>query len=663
MAMEPSVAAVGGDKSNNMAVGVLYHTTLMSSGRVGWRLVDQMLVTKARFTSYIPAKPMDEFIKAEAALDEYGLAILENHRGTGKETDAIRLLSATSPVSTSVVDVYELLPDWEGAPSTRDFPLSSDTRLLLDLSDVTEEIPEAFADELMAYARNLRELNSRIVVTVTDKAWQRCRPKLRGHTATIPRRRASSVIRAHLTFHDHREVLGLLEQDAVRAFVAELDEGRTSPDYAVKVADRLRLVRTAADIDRTIGELRKWRPYIDQQLDSRKPNWADRRMLLIAAAVLNGCPSTAVAAASRALATALGHETVPLFKALESEGWSRRLREIGATVADDCTWIDRDKPGVDYAIFEWLWNEHPELRGPVLKWTRDLVTDPKTKKHARRVIGVIAYVAGECRSVDLLEALYAQLKSPRAEAYRGLVEEAVEGLLFHPAAAALTQERLWRWAYRGDRGAFPSLALLCGGRLGREHPFVALARLRHLIARAELPEHRAAVAAALRGLAREPRLRQPVLAKVVSWAEDNFASGLIMLLDARCDGAVADLLVRDAEDNVAAFDLLVRAWDLLSSDDDQDRVAELTAGWSVERDLGHIGALTLARVWEPIVHKVFSGSPEAVFISAMTPETRADTLQYVMSRSAAPHVNGFAFGAAAFPVEETHPRENLHRDT
>ncbi|MFI7081968.1 hypothetical protein ACIBO1_32265 [Micromonospora sp. NPDC049903] len=154
-----------------------------------------------------------------------------------------------------------------------------------------------------------------------------------------------------------------------------------------------------------------------------------------------------------------------------------------------------------------------------------------------------------------------------------------------------------------------------------------------------------------------------MLAKVVSWAGEDFASGLIMLLDARCDDAVADLLVRDAGDNAAAFDLLVRAWDLLSSDNDQDRVAELTAGWSVQRDLGRIDALTLARVWEPIVHKVFSGSPEAVFISAMTPETRADTLQYVMSRSAAPHVNGFAFGTAAFPVEETHPRENLHRDT
>jgi hypothetical protein len=68
---------------------VLYHTTLMSSGRVGWRLIDQTLVTKARFTSYIPAKPTEEFKKAETALDAYGLAILENHRGTGKETDAM----------------------------------------------------------------------------------------------------------------------------------------------------------------------------------------------------------------------------------------------------------------------------------------------------------------------------------------------------------------------------------------------------------------------------------------------------------------------------------------------------------------------------------------------------------------------------------------------
>jgi hypothetical protein len=645
-----NVSAFGGDRSNNLAVGVLYHTTLVSSGRVGWRLIDQTLIAKARFT-YIPAKPTYEFEKAETALDAYGLAILENDRGTGKETDAIHMLCAREPGLTSAVDVYELLPDWEGAPTIGDLPRSTGTRFLLDLSDATEEIPEVFADELRAYARDLMEAGSQIVVTVTRKAWQRCRPKLADLTASIPRRGAGPIIRAHLKFHNQSEGLDLLNLETVRTFVAELDDGGTSPEFAVHVADRLR-VASAADIDRAIGELRKWKPYIDAQLDSRRSGWADRRILLIAAAVLNGCPSPDVAAASRGLARALGHEDVPLFKALESEGWSRRLREIGATIADDCTWIDRDKPGVDQAIFEWLWNEHPELRNAVLRWAQELVTEPRTKKHARRVIGVIAHVAAESRSVDLLEALYTQLRSQRAETHRGLVEEAIEGLLFHPAVAALTQERLWRWAYRGDRAAFPSLAALCGGRLGREHPFVALARLRHLVARAELPEHRGAVAAAIRGLAREPQLRQAVLAKAVSWAHDKLMSGLVMLFDARCDDMVAELLVTDAANDKQAFDLLVEAWDRLTSDEDQRQVVDLTAGWSAQRDRGRIDAVTLARVWEPIVRKVLSGSPEAAFIAAMTPETRADTLQFAMSQSVTIRPNGDGRGQAALSVEE-----------
>ena len=635
-----NVGAFGGDKSNNLAVGMFnYNPTLLSSGRVGWRLIDQTLIAKARFTSYIPPKSTGEFKKAETAIDGHGLAILENHRGTGKETDAIRLLCGTVPASTSTVYLYELLPDWEEAPTTRDLPVSQRTRFVLDLSDATEEIPEAFAEELKAYARDLKEVDSQIVVTVTEKVWHRCQPKLADLTATIPQRGAGPIIRAHLTFHNQQEALALLDLDAVRAFIAELDVGHTSPDDAVKVAERLRIA-SLTDVGQAIDELRKWRPYIDLQLDRRQTNWADRRMLLIAAAVLNGCPSPVVATGFRGLAKALGHEEVPLFKALESEGWSRRLREIGAAVIDDCTWVDRDRPGVDYAIFEWLWTEHPELRESILRWAQELVTDAKTKKYASRVVDVIAHVTAECRSVELLEVLYSQLKSPRAEAYRSLVEDAVEGLLLNPAVAALTQERLWRWAYRGDRAAFPSLAALCAGRLGHEYPFVALARLRHLVARAELPEHRAPVARALRKLAREQRLRQAILTKAVSWARDRLPAGLIMLLDARSKDAVADLFVQDASNNQAAFDLLVEAWDLLTSYEDQSPVIDLTAGWSTQRDLNQIDAVTMARVWAPIVRKVLSGSPEAAFIAAMTPETRADTLQFSMSQTMTMRLNG-----------------------
>ncbi|MFD6757453.1 hypothetical protein [Micromonospora gifhornensis] len=270
-----------------------------------------------------------------------------------------------------------------------------------------------------------------------------------------------------------------------------------------------------------------------------------------------------------------------------------------------------------------------------------LVTDPKTKKYARRVINVIAHAAAECRSVDLLDALHTQLKRPRAESHRVLVEGALEALLFHPAVAALTQERLWQWSYRGDRAAFPSLAALCGGRLGHEYTFVALARLRHLIIRAEIPEHRRAVATALRKLARDPELRQPILEKVVAWARDKPLAGLIMLLDARCDDMVADQFVNDASGNKVAFDRLVEAWDLLTASDDQNEIADLTAGWSVQRDQGRLQPLTLAEVWEPIVRKVMSGSPEASFIGAMTPDTRADTLQFAMSRSITMRFNGY----------------------
>jgi hypothetical protein len=141
----------------------------------------------------------------------------------------------------------------------------------------------------------------------------------------------------------------------------------------------------------------------------------------------------------------------------------------------------------------------------------------------------------------------------------------------------------------------------------------------------------------------------------VTWARDKLATGLIMLFDPRCDDTVVDLLVEHARDDEQAFDLLVEAWELLTFDENQSQLAELTTGWSIQRDRGRIDAVTLARAWAPIARRVLSGPPEAAFVAAMTPDTRADTLQVAVTQTTSIRLNGHGPTSATLPDEQTRP--------
>jgi len=197
------ITAHGGEGSTNVAVGTLsvYTSKNYFGWKVGWRAIDEGELAKARSTAFVnvPERYREQFIAAESSLDARAMTILRGEVGTGRRTDAIRLLSATAPGDRQV---YELLPDWE-TPGTIDLPTAPNTRYLLELSD-QRELPGQFGPDLIGYARRLQRVNSQITVTATARVLRQCVPLLDGYIVDLPGRDAEAIIKAIWCSLTHR---------------------------------------------------------------------------------------------------------------------------------------------------------------------------------------------------------------------------------------------------------------------------------------------------------------------------------------------------------------------------------------------------------------------------------------------------------------------------
>ncbi|GIH09402.1 hypothetical protein Rhe02_74690 [Rhizocola hellebori] len=628
-----TASVFAGKGSTNYAVGTLYDIDITIIGsKVGISAINQVEVRKIRSSVYVgPDQSRDQFIKAESSLDFHGLAVLENVRGSGRRSDAIRLLTATTPDNTPV---YELSPDWaEGEASPKLLPAPPHCRLLLDLTTEASQVTEQFGHDLLDYSRTLKANGSQLVVTVTPRIWTPCRVLMKEYTVNLVPREAKLIVRAHIALRGGPSALiSWLDEEPLQGLMAEMYARQASPQEGVELAERLLSARFE-DLGLIVDAQRKWEKDIHDQLDCRQVGWADRRILLITVAVLNGAASSAIGTASRQLARSLGHTKLPLYMSLESEGWTTRIRAIDAIAKDDRTWLNLDKPGLDWAIIEWLWRDQPELHQPFLDWVAVLTRSPATRLYADRLAEVLAHLTRVYRSPEIFDKMFSWLKREKGAGVVEcqLAEDALAKLLIDDSAGGLAQGRMWHWAYRGSTAAIAPLARLCAGPFGTKLPQVALARLRHLEARADHPAASIAVSKAVRFLAGQDDLRPLVTNKSLEWSREGVSRrtgllALVSLIDSRPDDSVAALLVQDAMTDVQMLLLLSEAWLTLTTHGDQAEIAEITRHWCVLREEGRLHGATVDRIWAASVAAIVREQPKAAFIEAMTDRTRSEML-------------------------------------
>ncbi|WP_157546192.1 hypothetical protein [Hamadaea tsunoensis] len=626
-----NVSALGGDGSRTTAIGVLHNVTHVYSGRAPG-FVGEHLVKFARSVFYVKPDPV-AYRKAETCLDGQGVVVIEGDRGTGRETDAYRLLAYRDrepDVHGGTLTLQQLPVDWD-EPTTVGLPRILRGRFILDLSN-EREVTESFARSLRSYGEELEKIHSMVVVIVTPLVWDRVRPMMESLTVSFDARPADEIMRAHLAYHggDGRS-RALLARNDVVSLMAELAGREASPAEAAEVAEKLSRGQ-AGDLELVIDECRRWGHYIGTQLGVREPDTADRRVLFVAAAALNGCSSEAVAAADASLGVALRLHSAPPFRVLETPGWTERTREIGATVRDDRTWMDDKRPGVDLAVIGWVYREHPGLRSALLKWLHGLVHAPATSPFTDRIAGVHAYLAAEFPAARLLDTAYGWLSKGAPDARLGYL--ILEKGLSDPSTEPLLRRKLWEWAYRGSVDAIPALARLCAEILGPRLPHASLGRLRHLIRGAEAaPQHCVAVAEALRVLARLDGLAGLVLEKAVDWAGDETSHvegvrAVSALLDPRPRTSVLPDLLAAAQADLALRASLSRAWQILIGDE-SSRVEVTSMVRTLSRAWGDMGeeAIMLAKILLPAVREQLDGAGWAI-LDAMDLPMRTDVLLY-----------------------------------
>lgn len=638
--LQPSVLALGGSDSVNVAIGAVHSSTYIGARWTLRRVLDAE-VARTQSHAYVHPSSRTDFREAERQLDLYGLIIIEGKRDTGRNTDAIRLLAGgTTGVGTPAPDIIEIRPGWD-EPNTHDLPELSGHQFILDLTD-EGLVTEYFARELIEYSGRLKLRDSTMVIVTTPEVWRTARPILDARTFSFAPRGHEDLIKHHFNAAGVLELAGCVSHPSVRAYVTRPERDRSGPRPTVAAAEKLVQIHRVkgrvedSDIRAVIDEAESWREFIHRHLDESLVGAADKRIFHIAAAVLNGAPSGIVDEANQLLRVRLGHDRVPLYRALETEGWTARVKAIDAVVVDDRVWVDHVRPGLDLAIVEWLWRDHPALRKQILTWFRSLLTNRTTTAYADRIVDVLIHLAAKVHSQELVSEIHSWFKETKERERTRLRDSAIAvlgRLLLDEAMGRMVQRRLWRWATSDSAELTVPLAALCGGEYGRTYPYSALVRLKQLAMRCD-GSGRDAVIGTLRELCFPGDGMRIVLEAVSSWAQDRdsraAAIGVEALLSPLGPASPTTALLAYAQENAAAAAMLTKCWTLLVTSEHQS-LATITRSWSDMIALKEVDPLLVMRIWKEIakseIAKATAG--DSVFFGSMSVATQRDLVLFL----------------------------------
>lgn len=520
--------------------------------------------------------------------------ILTGPTGSGKRTMALRLLWDRSrrhwDEAGAVLAIRELLPDWE-EPNPRRLPVEREHGYLLDLGRHDQRLLWPFAKGLKDYAGQLNAAGSYLVVTGTDTHWQYCKGVLEQKRIRLDQPAPARSIVEQRVQEQRR---GWLDHPAIRPLLA----GRLAPADAVRLAEAIERV-PAAD-ESGIGHARteylrgRWWPDLADWFTAHPRSAA--RALLIAAAVLDGCPADEIWQAGAALARRMGGDAQAT-DPLAGPGRTRLLEQLGVPDLrpDGVVSLSGQRPGFDGAVIDYVLAEHAELAGPLWRWIDDPVM---TAGYVQlRIDRIARTIAGRAvrreRAADFFTQLPGLADGPPG--HRRLAQALLALTARDPVIGAEVRGRITRWAERpGTRELLVvAIAEVCGGALAEQFPVVALATLRRILLRRDSAAVERAALAALARVADRPDLRRLVLQVVVRWMrqpDHRYAGGMAFLwLMHPGHGSVVSELTNQVADDPQVFRLLRLGWQWLPGTGvPEPRATELIAAWEAAARSGQL---------------------------------------------------------------------------
>lgn len=446
----------------------------------------------------------DGWAHALEVLHARKLLTLLGPEGSGRRTAAVNLIAARG-----LTAIRELLLEEDQAnrlPSPE-----QGYGYLLDLGGI--EVDARLGARLRDYAERLRAAGSVLVVLATEEAWHALDWTDAEVAVRLPAPPGLEILRHRLASRSLDPTPWCRDSRIAEALM------HAPPKDAVRLAriiaaETERTGTTAKAVDDTAVEevldaYANWTRHLKSWFGDQANEDGMARAVLLAAAVLEGCSATSTLRAADLLARRLELPTPP-GKGLIGPGGAHLLEQAGATIDSGVVRFSRLE--FARAVLDFVWQDRPVLQGELAEWLVELPLNlPEAGAAAARTV---AWLAIRHRRTDLVP-LAARRWWEKTASHDSAVE-----LVTRTGIDDRIGRETRRWLYDTARSSENDLHALvvavCGGRLGRRFPQVALTRLKHVAART--PERHEDVVDAVVSLVRDADRPTDLLAQVVAWS-------------------------------------------------------------------------------------------------------------------------------------------------
>ncbi|MFF9012388.1 hypothetical protein ACF09C_05370 [Streptomyces sp. NPDC014870] len=409
---------------------------------------------------------------AAKILDEQGVVVLCAPAGSGRRTAAVRLLRrAAAPQEPSL---FDLEPEWS-KPGTHCLPVQSAAGYVLDLSDLPDEPPARFGQDLALHGATLRKQGSFLVVLATPGDWQGpWADAINETTVRLESPPARRLVEAELDARNHRDRVAWLGDKELAAIWATDPPARE----ACRLAQLLVSAKGREQLKETVDRFGDWHTTVENLLNKRStadggPSLLSTRVTVWAGALLDGGRRGSVIRAADDLLASLGQARGPA-DVLTDATSSSRLQAAEILPVGDRAHHDRSRQGLPAAILRHLWDEFPTQHDLLTKWAVGVVSDRSIPEDdARSASEALLSLAVRRHDRSMLDALATGLTGPR----RILAVEALTKAAADAELGRYVRDRLLKWAESSAPEKLDLVIDVCGGPWGLEQPPLALTRL------------------------------------------------------------------------------------------------------------------------------------------------------------------------------------------
>lgn len=409
---------------------------------------------------------------AAKILEVHGVVVLCAPAGSGRRTAAVRLLRrAAVPRET---ELFDLEPEW-AKPGTHCLPGRSATGFVLDLTDLPDEPPARFGQDLVRHGAALHERGSFLVVLATPGDWQGAWADATGDvTVRLESPSARPLVEAELDAHGHTDRVAWLTDEKL----SPIWEADPSAREACRLAGLLGAVKGREQLKEAVDRFEDWHATVEKLLNKRSAvdgnaSLLSTRVTVWAGALLDGGRRGSVVCASDDLLASLGQARGPA-DVLTDATSSRRLEAAEIERVGDRVHHDRSCQGLPAAILRHLWDEFPTQHDLLTKWAVGVAANRSVPEDdARLASEALLRLAVRRHDRSVLDALATGLTGPR----RILAVEALTKAATDAELGRYVRDRLLNWAESNTAEKVDLVVDVCGGPWGLEQPALALTRL------------------------------------------------------------------------------------------------------------------------------------------------------------------------------------------